>query len=74
MPMTVPVRVSSSAPVALAMPKSVTFTAPVRRHEHVGGLHVAVHEPGVVGGVERVGDLTADPDHVAHREAAHARR
>ena len=64
MPITVPVRVRSSAPAALAMPKSVTFTGPSGGHEHVGGLHVAVHEPGAVRGVERVGDLLADADHV----------
>ena len=70
MPITVPVRVRSSAPAALAMPKSVTFTGPSRRHEHVGGLHVAVHEPGAVRGVERVGHLLADADDVGDGEAA----
>ena len=40
-----------------------------RRHQHVCRLHVAVHEPGAVRGVERVGDLLADADHVGHREA-----
>jgi hypothetical protein len=30
--------------------------------EDVRGLHVAVDEPGGVGGVERVGDLAADRD------------
>ena len=35
-----------------------------RGHEHVGRLHVAVHEAGAVRGVERVGDLLADADDV----------
>ncbi len=63
-PITVPVRVRSSAPAALAMPKSVTLTGPAGWHQHVRRLHVAVHEPGPVRGVERVGDLLADADHV----------
>ena len=70
MPITVPVRVRSSPPAALAMPKSVTFTGPAARDEHVGGLHVAVDEPGAVRGVERVGDLLADADDVGDGETA----
>ena len=36
--------------VAFAMPKSAIFTPPVRAHEHVLGLEVAVHDPGLLRG------------------------
>ena len=38
------------------------------RDEHVGGLHVAVDDPGAVRGVEGVGDLLADADDVGDGE------
>ncbi len=41
-----------------------------RWHQHVGGLHVAVDETGAVGGLEGVGHLLADADHLGDREAA----
>ena len=40
------------------------------RHEHVGGLDVAVDEPAGVGGVERGGDLADDPHRAVGRELA----
>jgi hypothetical protein len=40
-----------------------------QRDEDVRRLHVAVDEPGAVGGVERVGDLLADADHVGDGQA-----
>ena len=40
-------------------------------HEDVRRFHVAVHEPGTVRGVERVGDLLADADHVTDWQPAH---
>ena len=61
-------------PTALAMPKSVTFTGPAGGHEHVRRFHVAVDEPGAVRGLERVGDLDADADHVADGERPPFRR
>ena len=67
MPITVPVRVRSSAPVGLGDAEVGDLHRPAARHQHVGGLHVAVHEAGAVRGVERVGDLLADADHVGDR-------
>ncbi len=42
------------------MPKSVTFTVPVRREQHVAGLHVAVHHAVAVRERERRRDLGGD--------------
>ena len=58
-----PASVRSDPWAALAMPKSATRTRPSADEEDVGRLHVAVDEPGGVGGAERVGDLGADGEH-----------
>ena len=42
---------------ARAIPKSVILTVRARRDQQVGGLHVAVHDPGLVRRTERVGGL-----------------
>ena len=56
-PSPAPVSVSDMPSAARAMPKSVIFTCAVGRDQQVGGLHVAVHDPGRVRGTERVGGL-----------------
>ena len=58
-PVTSPVWVSEASAWARAMPKSESFTWPVGRDQDVRRLHVAVHDPGRVGGGERVGGLAA---------------
>ena len=49
--------VRSASASALAMPKSATLTRPSPHEQHVGRLHVAVHETGPVRGVEGLGHL-----------------
>ena len=47
-------------PIALATPKSITFTtgvAVVQRHQHVGRLEVAVDDPLLVRVLHRLADL-----------------
>ena len=71
MPITAPVRVSPSfPPPARAIPKSVTFTWPGGRDEHVAGLHVAVHHAVLVRERERGGDVGADVGDLARRDGA----
>ena len=45
-----------------ASPKSPSRAVPSAREPHVGGLEVAVHDPGPCACVERGGDLLAEPD------------
>ena len=58
--MTEPVWVRPSLVPARAMPKSVTFTVPDLREQHVAGLHVAVHDAAAVRERERRRDLGGD--------------
>ena len=44
--------------------------AAARRHHHVAGLHVAVHESGLVRRRQRVGDLLRVVDDAIDRQAA----
>ena len=52
---------------AAAIPKSITFTSPPGAGDHVARLHVPVHDPALVGGVQRVGD-GRDPGRFGRRE------
>ena len=55
------VQVCAAAPAAaLARPKSSTFTVPSRRDLDVGRLQIAVDDPLVVRGLERLRDLPGD--------------
>ena len=45
---------------ALARPKSSTFTVAIGAQLDVGGLEIAMHDPALVRGIERVGDLGGD--------------
>ena len=71
-------RSCASPSAARAMPKSVTLITPVGRDDQVAGLDVAVHDPGAVGGAERVGGLghqvARDLGDRAERSGAAARR
>ena len=42
---------------AFASPKSKHLDGPVLPHLDVGGLQVAVNDPGFVGGLQRLSDL-----------------
>ena len=52
------------------MPKSATFTAPVRRHEDVGRLDVAVDDAVAVGEAEGGGDVGRDVGGALRQERA----
>ena len=68
-PMTAPVCVRlSSVFTARAMPKSVTFTSPVRGDEDVARLDVAVDHAVAVGEGERGGHAGADGGDLARRQ------
>ena len=45
MPVTMPVVVSDTSPIAWAMPKSLIFAVPSGGDQHVGRLDVTVHDP-----------------------------
>jgi len=73
-PSTMPVPVRSAAASALAIPKSVTFTAPPGGEQYIRRLHVAVHDAVAVRDVERDRHGPGDADRFGRREAAAARR
>ena len=70
MPVTMPVVVSETSPMAWAMPKSVILRRAVGGDEHVGGLDVTVHDPRAVGRGQGRGHLGADPRDLGHRHPA----
>ena len=52
----------------LGEPEVEHLDALVGRHHQVGGLHVAVHDAGLVGAREALGGLQRELDRLAHRD------
>ena len=63
-------RLRRGPPDLLGQPEVGQIGLPRLVQEHVGGLHVAVHETAAMGGIERFGDLAADAQCALGRELA----
>ena len=61
---------AAPASIALARPKSSTFTVPSGAHLDVRGLEVAVDDALLVRGLERLGDLARDRQRLVERQSA----
>jgi hypothetical protein len=68
-----PVMVSCSDAVILAMPKSAILAVPSRRDHDVGRLDVAMDDALLVRIVERHGGLSQDAEHPLGRDGARVR-
>ena len=68
--MTMPERVTGTASAALAMPKSVSFTAAVGADQDVARLDVAVHEPALVRRLQRPRGLLEQPQRLVRVDRA----
>ena len=56
--------------IAFASPKSSTFTVPSAPHLDVRGLQIAMDDPLLVRGFERLGDLLRDRQRLVERDRA----